>query len=90
MSILEVHNVTYRYVNKYQTVNALNGVDCAFDQGQLYALVGKSGSGKSTLLSLMAGLMLPTSGEILFEGKPTSQINLNRYRREHAAVIYQS
>ena len=49
MSILEVHNVTYRYVNKYQTVNALNGVDCAFDQGQLYALVGKSGSGKSTL-----------------------------------------
>ena len=90
MSILEVRDVTYRYVNKYQTVNALNGVDCSFDQGLLYALVGKSGSGKSTLLSLMAGLMLPTTGEILFEGKPTSQINLNRYRREHAAVIYQS
>ena len=90
MSILEVRDVTYRYVNKYQTVNALNGVDCAFEEGKLYALVGKSGSGKSTLLSLMAGLMLPTSGEICFEGKPTSQINLNRYRREHAAVIYQS
>ena len=90
MSILEVRDVTYRYVNKYQTVNALNGVDCSFDQGLLYALVGKSGSGKSTLLSLMAGLMLPTTGEILFEGKPTSQINLNRYRRENAAVIYQS
>jgi putative ABC transport system ATP-binding protein len=90
MSILEVHGVTYRYENKYQTVNALNGVDCAFEEGQLYALVGKSGSGKSTLLSLMAGLMLPTEGEILFEGKATASINLNRYRRENAAVIYQS
>ena len=90
MAIIEVKNVTYRYENKYQTVNALNGVDCAFEEGQLYALVGKSGSGKSTLLSLMAGLMLPTTGEICFEGKPTSTINLNRYRRENAAVIYQS
>ena len=90
MSILEIKGVTYRYENKYQTVNALNGVDCSFEEGKLYALVGKSGSGKSTLLSLMAGLMLPTTGEILFEGKPTSAINLNRYRRENAAVIYQS
>ena len=90
MSILEVHNVTYRYESKYQTVNALNGVDCDFEEGKLYALVGRSGSGKSTLLSLMAGLMLPTSGEILFDGVPTSSINLNRYRRENAAVIYQS
>ena len=90
MSIIEVRDVKFRYENKYQTVNALNGVNCAFDEGKLYALVGKSGSGKSTLLSLMAGLMLPTEGEILFEGKPTSSINLNRYRRENAAVIYQS
>ena len=90
MSILEVRGVAYRYQNKYQTVNALNGVDCAFEEGQLYALVGKSGSGKSTLLSLMAGLMLPTEGEILFDGKATASLNLNRYRREHAAVIYQS
>ena len=90
MSILEVRDVYYRYQNKYQTVNALNGVDCAFDERQLYALVGKSGSGKSTLLSLMAGLMLPTQGEIRFDGKSTATLNLNRYRRENAAVIYQS
>lgn len=90
MAIIEVKNVKYRYESKYQTVNALNGVNCSFEEGSLYALVGKSGSGKSTLLSLMAGLMLPTEGEILFNGKPTSEINLNRYRRENAAVIYQS
>ncbi len=90
MAIIEVKNVKYRYENKYQTVHALNGVNCSFEEGSLYALVGKSGSGKSTLLSLMAGLMLPTEGEILFGGKPTSSIDLNRYRRENAAVIYQS
>ena len=90
MAIIEVKDVKFRYESKYQTVNALNGVNCSFEEGSLYALVGKSGSGKSTLLSLMAGLMLPTEGEILFNGKPTSSLDLNRYRRENAAVIYQS
>lgn len=90
MSIIEVRNVKFTYQSKYQTVHALNGVNCAFQEGRLYALVGKSGSGKSTLLSLMAGLMLPTEGEILYCGKPTASMNLNRYRRENAAVIYQS
>ncbi len=52
--------------------------------------MGKSGSGKSTLLSLMAGLDLPQEGEILFEGKSTAAMDLNQYRREKAAVIYQS
>ena len=90
MAILEVRNVKYRYENKYQTVDALNGVTCSFEEGRLYALVGKSGSGKSTLLSLLAGLMLPSEGEILFNGQPTASLDLERYRRENAAVIYQS
>ena len=90
MAIVEVRNVKYRYENKYQTVNALNGVNCSFEEGSLYALVGKSGSGKSTLLSLMAGLMLPSEGEILFNGQSTASLDLERYRRENAAVIYQS
>ena len=90
MPILEVRDVTFRYTSKYQTVDVLKGVSCSFEEGKLYALVGKSGSGKSTLLSLMAGLMLPCSGEILFKGKATSSMDLDRYRRENAAVIYQS
>ena len=90
MAILEVRNVTYSYENKYQRMDVLHGVNVSFDEGRLYALIGKSGSGKSTLLSLMAGLMLPKSGEVLYMGRPTSSIDLNRYRRENAAVIYQS
>ncbi|MGM9557172.1 MAG: ABC transporter ATP-binding protein [Oscillospiraceae bacterium] len=90
MAILEVRDVTYRYETKYQTVDVLKGVTCSFEEGKLYALIGKSGSGKSTLLSLMAGLMLPRSGEVCFNGRPTASLDLSRYRRENAAVIYQS
>lgn len=90
MAILEVKNVKYSYRSRYQQVDALRGVSYAFEEGLLYALVGKSGSGKSTLLSLMAGLDLPQEGDILFEGKSTAKMDLNRYRRENAAVIYQS
>ena len=90
MAILEMKNVTYTYHTRYHTVEALQNASAAFERGKLYALVGKSGSGKSTLLSLLAGLMLPESGEVLFEGTPTSQMNLDRYRLYHAAVIYQS
>ena len=90
MAILEVKNVRFRYDSKYQSVEVLKGISCAFEAGKFYALIGKSGSGKSTLLSLMAGLLLPTEGEICFQGKSTGSLDLNRYRRENAAVIYQS
>lgn len=90
MAILEVKDVTFSYRSRYQQIEVLKGVSHAFEQGKLYALVGKSGSGKSTLLSLMAGLELPETGEILFEGKATAEMDLNRYRREKTAVIYQS
>ena len=86
MNILELKNVGFRY-NEKKTV--LHDVSCAFETGVFYALVGKSGAGKSTLLSLMAGLDLPTEGEILFEGQSTAGMDLSEYRRRHASVIYQ-
>lgn len=90
MSILEVRDVTYSYNSKYQKVEVLKHIDCSFEQGKVYAIVGKSGSGKSTLLSLLAGLDLPAMGEVLFEGRPTSTMDLAKYRRECVAMIYQS
>ena len=89
MSIFELRGVTYVYQSQYQRVEALRGVSCAFEPGLVYAVMGSSGSGKTTLLSLMAGLDLPTGGSVLCEGVSTADIDLERYRRERVAVIYQ-
>jgi putative ABC transport system ATP-binding protein len=90
MNIIELRNVSYRYNRKYQQVDAIKNVDCSFEQGKVYAIVGKSGSGKSTLLSLIAGLDIPLSGEVIYDGKSIAKMNLAKYRREYAAMIYQS
>ena len=88
--MLEVKDVGYVYQSKYQSIEALKHVNCSFESGKLYAVIGPSGSGKSTLLSLLAGLDLPTSGEILVEGSPLSSMDRDCYRRETASVVYQS
>lgn len=90
MSILKAEEVSYIYKSKYQTVQAVSDVSCAFDTGKVYAIVGHSGSGKSTFLSLLAGLDLPTKGEIYLEDKPMSTLDRDKYRRETASVVYQS
>lgn len=87
---IQLNNVAYSYRGKYQTVKAVNGVSYEFEPGKCYAIIGKSGSGKTTLLSLMAGLDLPTGGQILVDGKPTSEWNRNRMRRDAVSVIYQN
>ena len=86
MTILELNHVGFRYRPDRPV---LEDVNCRFEAGVFYALVGKSGAGKSTLLSLMAGLDLPTEGEILFEGRSTAGMDLSEYRRRYASVIYQ-
>ena len=90
MSVLQLQNVQYTYKTQYQENNVLKGITYSFDPGTAYAIMGKSGSGKTTLLSLMAGLDLPTAGEVLCEGVSTAQMDLEQYRREKVAVIYQS
>lgn len=90
MSIIELKDVHYGYNGKYGAVEVIKGINCSFDQGKAYAVIGKSGSGKSTLISLIAGLDMPGSGQVLFAGKPTAEMNLNKYRRDCVSVIYQN
>ena len=90
MEILKAENLSFSYQNKFQTVHAVRQVTCGFETGKAYAIVGKSGSGKTTLLSLLAGLELPTEGRVFFDEKATTDMDCDQYRRDHAAVIYQS
>lgn len=90
MNSLVAKQVTYEYRNAVQTVKAVNGVSCDFQQGLVYALVGASGSGKTTFLSLLAGLDVPTSGTIELDGESTANMNRDSYRLNHVSVIYQN
>ncbi len=90
MPILTAEQVEYTYQTKYQTIYALRGVDCAFEAGQMTAIVGSSGSGKTTLLSLLAGLDVPTKGAIRFQGQSTAELDRDAWRLENVSVIYQN
>ena len=68
MSILECKALTKRYGGK----SALEGVDLAIEPGRIVGLLGPNGSGKTTLIKLTNGLLTPTSGEILIDGKAPS------------------
>ena len=59
-------------------------VNLAMRDGQILGLLGRSGSGKSTLLRIAAGLIKPTSGEVIYEGKPLEG------PAEGIAVVFQS
>lgn len=57
---------------------ALDGVNIDIRRGQVVALVGENGSGKSTLAKLLAGLYLPSSGVVYWDGVPTTHIDRDR------------
>ena len=88
MSTLTMNHVTYTYKNAGSP--AVNDASFAFEPGKLYAIVGPSGSGKSTLLSMMAGLDLPTEGEVRYDGTSLREMDLDRYRREDISMIFQA
>ena len=90
MGILDVKNVSYEYRNKYRTVKAVNGIDYSFDAGKFYAIVGASGCGKTTFLSLLAGLDVPSGGDVIYASGSTKSIDRDDLRRYDVAVIYQS
>ena len=87
---ISLKNVSYSYKGKFQTVRAVDDISYDFEAGKCYAIIGKSGSGKTTLLSLMAGLDLPTEGEIIVDGKSTKDWDRNQMRRDAVSVIYQN
>lgn len=87
---IRLNHVSYSYKGKFQTVKAVDDVSYEFEPGKCYAIIGKSGSGKTTLLSLMAGLDLPTEGEVIVEDKSTKDWDRNQMRRDAVSVIYQN
>lgn len=88
MNGLAANNVSYRY--KKNALDVVKNVSCQFERGLIYAIVGGSGSGKSTFLSLLAGLDEPRDGTVSLDGENIKDMDLDQYRREKIAMVFQN
>jgi nitrate/nitrite transport system ATP-binding protein len=69
MAFLDLKSV----FKSYGETPVLKDIDLAVEEGEFLVLLGFSGTGKTTLINLMAGLEMPTKGEVLFKGKPVTE-----------------
>ena len=70
MPSIQFKDVCYSYIDNNESYLALENVNLEIAEGEFVCLVGHSGCGKSTMLNLLAGLALPTHGEVLIDGAP--------------------
>lgn len=74
-TLIEMINVTKDFLNGEEVIHALKPTNFSAGEGELVAIIGPSGSGKSTFLTILGGLQRPTTGQVLIEGKPFSQLS---------------
>ena len=89
---IKLEAVTKVYDDSVNKVKALDEIFLNIDEGEFIAIIGESGSGKSTLLSLIAGLDLPTIGNIFVNEQNYKDLSVEKLceiRREEISVIYQ-
>src|SRR5580700_10592524 len=70
--LLQVEDVRMCYSPDGKGPLVLDGVDVSIEEGEIVSLLGRSGSGKSSLLRIIAGLLKPTHGRAVWEGKPVT------------------
>lgn len=90
--ILSLQNVHYQVPVDDKNLSILNGCNLAVYAGERLAIIGRSGSGKSTLLAIMAGLELPTSGDIYLFGSSLVKLNDDaraKLRAKQVGFIFQ-
>jgi NitT/TauT family transport system ATP-binding protein len=72
---VELRDVGLRYFGMEGETEALDGISFTVAPGEFVAIIGQSGCGKSTLLSLISGILQPTGGAVLVDGKPVTGPN---------------
>jgi len=71
----------------FGSVKAVDGVDLAINEGEFFVILGPSGCGKTTLMRMIAGLEIPTEGDILIAGE---RVNELPPRKREVAMVFQS
>ena len=90
--LLEAQGLWKSFRRAESTVDVLRGVDFRLEAGRTASITGRSGSGKSTLLNILGGLDMPTSGEVLAEGRPLATADRKareRWRARGVGFVFQ-
>jgi len=91
--VLEARNLSKQVSSPEGPLTIVRNVSFTVTQGESIALVGPSGAGKSTLLALLAGLDLPSSGEVVLAGETLGALDEDgraRLRAERVGFVFQS
>ena len=91
--MLEIHNVSKVYKEYNRETYALRNVTFDVKNGEFIAVTGPSGCGKSTLLNILAGLLAPAEGGIIYNNDKIDYNNsaqLQQYRCNHVGIILQN
>jgi putative ABC transport system ATP-binding protein len=90
--IVRLDRVSKDYREGEDSRHVLRETSAEFNEGELVAIRGRSGSGKSTLLNLVAGIDVPTAGEVWVAGKCLSRLSpadRTLFRRDHLGFVFQ-
>ncbi len=79
--MIELKNITFKVNESGQEKVILDNVSCTFEDNCLMAITGHNGSGKSTLTKLVIGIIKPSSGQILFNGKDITNLSIDERAR---------
>jgi putative ABC transport system ATP-binding protein len=91
--MLIIRQLSHRVITQDGELNILKNINLEIQKGESIAIVGASGSGKSTLLSIMAGLDIPSAGEVILEGVNISTLTEEqraKIRQEYVAFVFQN
>ncbi|MDO6964031.1 ABC transporter ATP-binding protein [Rhizobium alvei] len=83
--LLEVRHIT----KLFGVFAACNEIDLKIRPGEIHALLGENGAGKSTLVKMLFGVLAPTSGQILWQGKPVQIGSPGEARRTGIGMVFQ-
>ena len=92
-SVIEIQDITKRYVMGEEIVHALRGVSLRIHRNEYIAIMGPSGSGKSTLMNMLGCLDTPTSGRYEFNGKNVAEMDDNELaeiRNREIGFVFQT